>query len=162
APTWVAGELYIGGVGVAMGYLNDPDKTASSFVTHPGTGERLYRTGDLGRFLPSGDIEFLGRADFQVKIQGFRVEPGEIEQTLLEHPDVRQATVVARVTGSGKQLAAYVVSADDGARPDSAGLREFLAARLPSYLVPSYVTVLDRLPLTANGKLDRRALEALG
>ncbi|SHM11856.1 non-ribosomal peptide synthetase [Actinacidiphila paucisporea] len=165
APTWVPGHLYIGGAGLALGYLGDQAKTDAAFVTHPRTGERVYRTGDLGRHLPDGTIEFLGRADFQVKIQGFRVEPGEVEQTLLEHPDVAQAAVVARSTGSGKQLAAYVVGHPDAA-PDgaltSAALRDFAARCLPSYLVPAHITVLPALPLTANGKLDRRALEALG
>jgi amino acid adenylation domain-containing protein len=162
APTWAAGELYIGGSGLALGYLNDPDRTSAAFVTHPGTGERLYRTGDLGRYLPSGDIELLGRADFQVKIQGYRVEPGEIEQALLEHPDIRQAAVVGRASGSGRQLAAFVVGAAGQPRPEASGLAGFLAGRLPSYLVPSQISVLDRLPLTGNGKLDRRALERLG
>ena len=182
APTWVPGQLYIGGAGVALGYLGDPVKTEAAFVSHPRTGERIYRTGDLGRYLPSGDIEFLGRADLQVKIQGFRVEPGEVEHALLEHPHVRQAAVVARSSGSGRQLAAFVVggqhsgagtnsaadnraadnTAADSSRPDGSALREFLAGRLPSYLVPSQVTVLDRLPLTGNGKLDRPALETLG
>jgi pyochelin synthetase len=173
APTWVPGELHIGGCGVAMGYLGDPEKTRVAFVDHPRTGERIYRTGDLGRYLPSGDIEFLGRADHQVKIQGFRVEPGEIEHALLEHPAVRRAAVVARTTGSGKQLVAFVVGSDDAGAgseaehhdsdgPDGSALRGFLAARLPSYLVPSQVTVLERLPLTGNGKLDRNALAALG
>ncbi len=160
APDWVPGQLYIGGAGVALGYLNDPAKTAAAFAAHPRTGERLYRTGDLGRYLPSGDIEFLGRADFQVKIQGFRVEPGEIEHALTEHPGVRKAAVIARASGSGKQLAAFVVPAE-GASPDPAALRGFLAGRLPGYLVPDQVTVLDGLPLTGNGKLDRRALETV-
>jgi pyochelin synthetase len=159
APTWVPGHLYIGGAGVALGYLNDPERTDAAFVPHPRTGERLYRTGDLGRYVPDGNIEFLGRSDFQVKIQGFRVEPGEIEQALLDHPDVRLAVVVARGTASGKQLAAFVVGND---RPPTAPeLREFLTERLPGYLVPSHLTVLDELPLTGNGKLDRRALEEL-
>jgi pyochelin synthetase len=156
APVWTAGELHIGGTGVALGYLGDPQRTGAAFVAHPGTGERLYRTGDLGRYLPSGDIEFLGRADFQVKIQGFRVEPGEIEHTLAGHPDVRQAAVVARDTGSGRQLAAFVA----GARPDPRSLSEFLSARLPAHLVPSTISVLDELPRTPNGKIDRRALQA--
>ncbi len=160
-PDWVPGELYIGGAGLALGYLNDPEKTASAFVRHPRSGERLYRTGDLGRYLPSGDIEFLGRADFQVKIQGFRVEPGEVEHVLTEHPAVRQAAVIARTSGSGRQLAAFAVPAEAVGRPDPAALRGYLAGRLPSYLVPDHVAVLDRLPLTANGKVDRRALEAL-
>lgn len=158
APTWVTGELYIGGVGLAQGYLNDPERTAASFVSHPRTGERLYRTGDLGRYLPGGDLEFLGRADHQVKIQGFRVEPGEIEHALLEHPQVRQAVVTVRSSGSGKQLTAHAVPA--GGSPDPDSLRRFLAARLPAYLVPDDILVLDSLPLNANGKVDRAALAA--
>jgi amino acid adenylation domain-containing protein len=160
APDWVPGHLYIGGAGVALGYLNDAARTEAAFVPHPRTGERLYRTGDLGRHLPDGDIEFLGRADFQVKIQGFRVEPGEIEHALLDHPAVEQAAVVARSSGSGRQLAAFVTAG----RPPGVGtdaLRRALAARLPAYMVPSHITVLDRLPLTSNGKLDRRSLESL-
>jgi amino acid adenylation domain-containing protein len=162
APTWVPGHLHIGGAGLALGYLGDPAKTDAAFVRHPRTGERIYRTGDLGRFLPDGSIEFLGRADFQVKIQGFRVEPGEVEQTLLEHEGVAQAAVVARSTGSGKQLAGFAVPHPGAGDLGGAQLREFAAARLPSYLVPTHITVLPALPLTANGKLDRRALEALG
>ncbi|MFI0408238.1 amino acid adenylation domain-containing protein [Actinomadura sp. 3N508] len=158
APTWCAGELYIGGTGLALGYHGDPERTAAAFVTHPRTGERLYRTGDLGRYLPSGDIEFLGRADFQVKIQGFRVEPGEIEHALTAHPAVGRAAVVARTAGSGKQLAAFAV-ADETVTGEE--LTAFLQERLPSYLVPSHIAVVERLPLTANGKLDRRALEAV-
>ncbi|MGH3875888.1 MAG: amino acid adenylation domain-containing protein [Actinophytocola sp.] len=160
APTWVPGELYIGGIGLAVGYWHDSERTAASFVTHPRTGERLYRTGDLGRYLPSGDIEFLGRADFQVKIQGFRVELGEIEHVLGQHPAVRRALVAVRDTSSGRQLAALVVPAD-GQPVADAELREFLAARLPRYMVPATIGVTDRLPLTANGKVDRRALDEL-
>lgn len=160
APTWVPGELYIGGVGLAIGYWNDPGRTAGSFVTHPRTGERLYRTGDLGRYLPSGDIEFLGRADFQVKIQGFRVELGEIEHVLGQHPAVRRALVAVRDTSSGRQLVALVVPAE-GEVPDVAEVREYLAGRLPRYMVPATIGVTDQLPLTANGKVDRRALDAL-
>ncbi|MFD2764819.1 non-ribosomal peptide synthetase [Micromonospora eburnea] len=161
APTWVPGHLYIGGVGLAMGYLNDPDRTDAAFVSHPVTRERLYRTGDRGRYLPDGTIEFLGRADFQVKIQGFRVEPGEVEHALLEHPDVGGAAVVARTSGAGRQLAAFVVGRDGRDRPDPVVVRDFLAARLPAYLVPSHVVVRDGLPLTGNGKVDRRALETV-
>jgi amino acid adenylation domain-containing protein len=157
APDWVPGPLYIGGVGVALGYLGDAVRTEAAFVTHPQTGERLYRTGDLGRYRPDGEIEFLGRADFQVKIQGFRVEPGEVEHVLLEHPQVGRAAVVARASGSGRQLSAFVVS-----EVDEVTLRAYLVDRLPSYLVPSHLVVLDELPLTGNGKLDRKALEALG
>jgi pyochelin synthetase len=155
-PDWVTGELYIGGAGLALGYLNDPDRTAAAFVAHPGTGMRLYRTGDLGRYLPGGDIEFLGRADAQLKIQGYRVEPGEIEHALRAHPAVGQAVVVARSAGSGRQLAAFVTLDDPDADP--AGLREFVAARLPGHLVPATITVLAWLPLTSNGKLDRQGL----
>lgn len=160
APTWVAGELHIGGAGLALGYLGDEDKTRTAFVTHPRTGERLYRTGDLGRYLPSGDIEFLGRADFQVKIQGFRVEPGEIEHALAGHHGVRQAVVTTRTSGSGKQLVAFVGRASDGELSQEA-LQAFLAGRLPGYMIPSRITVLDRLPLTGNGKIDRRQLDAM-
>jgi pyochelin synthetase len=161
APDRVAGQLYIGGAGVALGYLHDEVRTAEAFVCHPRTGERLYRTGDLGCRLPSGDIEFLGRSDFQVKIQGYRVEPGEIEHVLSEHPAVGRAAVVARASGAGRQLAAFVTPARSTAEPEPGALRAFLARRLPSYLVPGSITVFSRLPLTANGKLDRRALEEL-
>lgn len=160
-PEWVTGQLCIGGSGIASGYLGDPEKTASAFVSHPLTGERMYRTGDLGRYLPGGDIEFLGRLDFQVKIQGFRVEPGEVEHALLDLPDIGQAAVVARRTDSGKQLAAFVTAREGSAEPVPATVLAALGERLASYMVPSHVTVLDRLPLTSNGKLDRKALSAL-
>ncbi len=162
APTWVAGELYIGGAGVALGYLHDPERTAAAFVAHPRTGERLYRTGDRGRYLPDGEVEFLGRVDLQVKIQGFRVEPGEVEHVLGEHRAVRQAAVVARSTPSGRQLAAFVAGRDPAAPPDPDDLRAYLAGRLPAHLVPSHLAVLERVPLTGNGKVDRAALEQLG
>jgi amino acid adenylation domain-containing protein len=162
APTWVPGDLYIGGVGLAMGYWGDPQRTAAAFVKHPRTGERLYRTGDRGRYLPSGDLEFLGRADHQVKIQGFRVEPGEVEHALCEHPRVRQAAVVAQDHGSGRQLVGFVVTGEEEPEPaDPDDLRRFLSKRLPAYLVPDRIAVLDRLPLNGNGKLDRTALAAL-
>ncbi|KAA2265769.1 amino acid adenylation domain-containing protein [Solihabitans fulvus] len=160
APTWTAGDLYIGGIGVAVGYLSDPERTRAAFVAHPRTGERLYRTGDRGRYLPDGEIEFLGRADFQVKIQGFRVEPGEVEHTLSGHPAVQQAVVVARGTPSGRQLAAFVLARPE-TRPDPAELLAHLSDRLPGYLVPSHLSLVDRLPLTANGKIDRLALETV-
>jgi pyochelin synthetase len=158
-PEWVPGELYIGGVGLAKGYIGNPDKTSAAFISHPVTGERLYRTGDLGRYRPGGEIEFLGRNDFQVKIQGYRVEPGEVEHALLEHAQVGHAVVVARSTGSGRQLVGFAVPAPGAGHPDGQALRDFLASRLPVHLVPSRVIVLDTLPLTRNGKLDRRALE---
>ncbi|MET8042731.1 amino acid adenylation domain-containing protein [Micromonospora sp. NPDC005215] len=159
-PDWVTGELLVGGVGVARGYLGDPDRTAAAFCTDPTTGMRYYRTGDLGRYLPNGEIEFLGRADLQVKIQGFRVEPGEVEHVLAAHCEVRQAAVIARRVGSAQQLVAYVV-AEQGCAPEPAGLLAHLAGLLPGYLVPSVVTVLDDLPLSANGKVDRAALAGL-
>jgi amino acid adenylation domain-containing protein len=152
-PVWVPGQLYIGGVGLADGYLRDEEKTAASFVVHPGTGERLYRTGDLGRFLPGGVIEFLGREDFQVKIQGNRIELGEIEAAILQHPDVRHAVVVVHGQRHGsKRLVAFVAPAVP------AGLDEFLAAKLPRYMVPVTYQELTAVPLTANGKVDRQAL----
>ncbi|MGI5519988.1 amino acid adenylation domain-containing protein [Micromonospora sp. CA-259024] len=161
APTWVPGQLYIGGAGVALGYWNDPERTAAAFVTHPRTGERLYRTGDLGRYLPDGDIEFLGRTDYQIKIQGYRVEPGEIEHAITNFPGAARAAVLARTSGAGRQLVAFVVADPDGPGVDPDALRVDLAGRLPGYLVPHQVQVLDMLPLTPNGKTDRRALEGL-
>src|SRR5213080_2204513 len=118
-PVWVPGQLYIGGVGLAKGYWRDEEKTQASFLTHPQTGERLYRTGDLGRYLPGGDIEFLGREDSQVKIRGYRVELGEIETVLAGHPAVREAVVLARDGGAPgeKRLASYLV-AEPGAALD--------------------------------------------
>ncbi|PWI45003.1 non-ribosomal peptide synthetase/type I polyketide synthase [Streptomyces sp. ICBB 8177] len=156
-PTGVPGQLYIGGVGLAEGYLRDEERTAASFVRHPVTGERLYRTGDLGRFLPSGEIEFLGREDFQVKLQGYRIELGEIETALLQHPAVRGAAAVVHGRPQGaKRLVAFVVP-QEGDRVPS-GIREFLGAKLPGYMVPETVVGIPELPLTANGKVDRKAL----
>ncbi len=164
APVWVPGDLYIGGRGLALGYWRDEEKTASAFVRHPRTGERLYRTGDQGRYLPGCDIEFLGRTDFQVKIQGFRVELGEIEHALLACPGVRKAAVVAPDAGSGRQLVAFAVREADAADGDEDAFVGTLLAetarRVPRYMVPSRVCVLEALPLTGNGKVDRRALEA--
>jgi amino acid adenylation domain-containing protein len=158
-PDWVPGELHIGGHGVAMGYWRDEERTNASFVTHPRTGERLYRTGDLGRYLPDGNLEFLGREDFQVKINGFRVELGEIEATLLAHEQVTGAVVTAvDAPGGAKRLAAYVTPAD----APTAELREHLAAKLPGYLVPDHFVALDAFPLTANGKVNRTALPVPG
>ncbi|MFF5972947.1 amino acid adenylation domain-containing protein [Streptomyces sp. NPDC012769] len=159
SPVGVTGEIYIGGVGVAQGYLGDPERTAERFLVHPVTGERVYRTGDLGRYLPDGDIEILGREDFQVKINGYRVELGEIEAALLRQDGVRTALVTAPAharTGQ-RQIAAYVVP-EPGAEPDPAALREALTALLPGYMVPSRFLTLDTLPLTTNGKIDHKAL----
>ena len=161
-PVGVAGELLIGGHGLARGYRGRPDLTAERFVPDPVSGEsgaRLYRTGDLARFRPGGEIEFLGRLDHQVKIRGFRVELGEVEAALAVHPDVRQAVAVARPeAGGGHRLVAYAVFS--GAAPDVGELRKFLASRLPDPFIPSVFVALDRLPLTPNGKVDRKALLA--
>jgi amino acid adenylation domain-containing protein len=163
-PDWVEGELYIGGAGTALGYWRDPDKTERSFVTHPHTRERLYRTGDFGRWLPTGDIEFLGRRDLQVKIQGHRIELGEIEAALLSHPSVANAVALLRKgeAGQGRRVVAYVVAAAAAASPPTpAVLQSFLAERLPSYMVPTAIVTLPALPLTSNGKVDRGALTKL-
>jgi pyochelin synthetase len=156
-PDGVVGELYIGGAGLAMGYLGDQEKTAHRFIRHPETGERLYRTGDLGRYHPDGVLELLGREDRQVKIRGHRVEPAEVEAALLAHPAVKDAAVIAHPDASGGlRLAAYYVLS--GTEFGAAELREHLGAQLPAYMVPSTFTPLGRLPLTANGKVDRAAL----
>jgi amino acid adenylation domain-containing protein len=159
-PVWVAGELYIGGVGLAQGYWKDAERTGERFVEHPHTGERLYRTGDWGRYRPDGEIEFLGRDDLQVKVQGYRIELGEIEAALSCHPEVAQAVVSAHGDRmADKRLVAYVVGR--GTNPDAAALRGALQATLPAYMVPATIHVLSSLPLSANGKVDRHALLSL-
>ncbi len=161
-PGGVAGEICIGGEGVAKGYLNRPELSAERFIASPFTsGQSLFRTGDRGRFLVDGNIEFLGRLDNQVKMRGFRIELGEIECVLREHPRVAAATVIVSVEGDGdKQLVAYVAVGEKEAGPKASELREFLAGKLPDYMVPSAFVVLEKLPLTPNGKIDRRALPA--
>ena len=157
-PVWVPGHLHIGGIGLAKGYWRDAEKTQASFITHPQTGEPLYRTGDLGRYLPDGTIEFLGREDFQVKVQGYRTELGEIEAALLQHPAVGTAIVTAvGDRGSDKRLIGYILSRQEPA-PTSEDVRQFLGSKLPSYMIPSAFAFIDQLPLTPNGKIDRRAL----
>lgn len=156
-PDWVSGEIYIGGVGLARGYWRDDELTSRAFVTHPRTGERIYRSGDLGRFRPEGWIEFMGRADFQVKIQGQRIELGEIEATLDQHPSVAACVATVRDRAGTRFIAAYVVPAPGGS-PDASTLDAFLRQKLPAHMIPRTFTLLEKLPLSANGKVDRRAL----
>ncbi|QMS87499.1 amino acid adenylation domain-containing protein [Nostoc edaphicum CCNP1411] len=163
-PIGVPGELYIGGDSLARGYLNRPDLTSERFILNPDAkSHRLYKTGDLACYLPDGNIEYLGRIDQQVKIRGFRIELGEIEAMLLQHPDVREAVVIAREDVPGnKYLVGYVVCSfiPEQVRTISSNLRKFLKQKLPDYMMPSSFVILDALPLTPNGKVDRRSLPA--
>lgn len=156
-PPFMPGRIFMGGVCLARGYWRDQEKTDAAFITHPETGERIYYTGDLGRWLPDGQVEFLGRADFQVKVNGFRVELAEIEGALAELPGVRAAIVDGQhqPDGSGTYLVGYVVS---DAPIDAPKLRSALRERLPLYMVPRVFVQLDQLPLSPNGKIDRKAL----
>lgn len=158
----VPGQIYVGGPPLGRGYLGRPDLTARSFLPDPftrKTGARMYQTGDLGRWRPNGTLEFLGRADFQVKIRGHRVDPGEIESALRERPDVADATVMATGVGAaGAGLVAYVVPT--GNAPSGSELRNALRAKLPEHMIPHQVVFLDRMPLTTTGKIDRKRLPA--
>ena len=160
-PIGVPGELYVGGVALARGYLNRPELTAERFVANPFSidpAARLYRTGDLARYRADGTIEYMGRLDHQVKLRGFRVEPGEIEAALAAHPDVASAVVVLRESSAeNARLVAYLTPSDGG-HPDTWRLQEFLRRQLPDYMVPTAFVVMERFPLTPNGKLDRTAL----
>jgi amino acid adenylation domain-containing protein len=162
-PIGVPGELHIGGAGLARGYLNRQELTQEKFISNPFSDDphsRLYKTGDLVRYLPDGNIEYLGRIDNQIKIRGFRIELGEIETTLSQHEDVQANCVIAREDTPGdKRLVAYVVANKDST-PTIQQLRQFLTAKLPEYMVPSTFVMLAEMPLTPNGKVDRRALRA--
>ena len=162
-PIGVAGELHIGGDGLARGYLNRPDLTLEAFISNPFSndpGARLYKTGDLARYLPDGNIEFIGRIDHQVKIRGFRIELGEIEVVLNEHPEVQESVVLTREDASGNPyLAAYIVPSE-GSAPTVKELRTYLKKKLPEYMVPSAFVTLEAFPLIPSGKVDRKALPA--
>ena len=160
-PIGLTGQLYISGVGLARGYLNNPELTEEKFIPHPFIeGERLYKSGDLARWLPDGNIEFLGRIDHQLKIRGFRIEAGEIEQTLLTHPLIQSAVVIAYEIDNNKELVVYLVSKEESVLPDIPTLHSFLAESLPDYMIPAYFVGLDSLPLTSSGKVNRKALPA--
>ena len=167
-PIGVKGELCIAGAGLARGYLNNPELTAAKFVPHPflpstpskgGERQRLYKTGDLARWLPDGNIEFLGRVDHQLKVRGYRIEAGEIEQAIMEHDAIQAAVVIGyNKGGQATELVAYLVPAPNAVIPAIEALRNDLAQLLPAYMVPAYFVELDSLPLTSNGKVDRKAL----
>ncbi|BDA68754.1 hypothetical protein CAL7716_029200 [Calothrix sp. PCC 7716] len=162
-PMGVMGEVYIGGVGVGRGYLNRPDLTAEKFIPNPFSKqtERLYKTGDKARYLPNGDIEYLGRIDNQVKLRGFRIELGEIEATISQYPGVRETVViVSEESVDSQRIVAYVVPQKEQTL-EIRELRTFLEAKLPSYMVPAVFVILEALPLTPNGKIDRKALPSL-
>ena len=172
-PIGVPGELHIGGAGVAQGYLNRPELSAAKFVDNPfdppalphtplnkgGRGDRLYKTGDLAKFLPNGQIECLGRIDFQVKVRGFRIELGEIEAVMAQYPAIKEAVAAVREDKPGEKiLVGYFVAQDNTTEEETNQLRPFLKERLPDYMVPMQFMKLDTMPLTPNGKVDRKAL----
>lgn len=160
-PFGIAGELYVSGVGLARGYLNNPELTAENFISNPfKAGEKLYRTGDLAQWTSEGDIEFLGRVDHQLKIRGYRIEAGEVEQALLAHEAIKTCVVIACETAVGKQLAAYLVPKPASDVPPLEELRVFLSRSLPEYMIPAYFVELDALPTNIIGKIDRKALPA--
>jgi len=163
APVGIPGQLYVGGDGLARGYLNRPELTAESFISHPfatEAGAQLYKTGDLVRYRATGEIEFIGRIDGQVKVRGYRIEVAEIESVLAEHESVREAVVIARQDSGDKHLAAYVTP-KEGATANTETLRRFLSEKLPAHMVPSVFVMVSEFPLTTNGKVDRHALSAI-
>lgn len=155
-PTWAVGELYIGGKGVAYGYINDAEKTKQSFITHPVTEEKLYRTGDWGKYLPDGNIEFIGRKDFQVKIRGYRVELSEIETIMLSFPTVKRVVVIP--INNRNNLAAFLITTSNSTLNKNE-LKEFLHTKLPTYMIPSEFICLEKFPLNNTGKIDRKKLD---
>ncbi|NOQ24220.1 MAG: amino acid adenylation domain-containing protein [Bacteroidales bacterium] len=155
-PVGISGELCISGAGLALGYLNNIELTSDKFIAHPyKEGERLYKTGDLARWLPDGKIEFLGRIDHQVKIRGFRIELGEIESLLQKHEQIKDSVVIDREENGEKYLCAYLVNEENFSEEE---IRSYLSASLPDYMIPSYIIELDEIPLTPNGKVNRKAL----
>ena len=158
-PVGIPGEIYVGGAGLARGYLNHPEQTILAFIPNPFSNtpsRRLYKTGDLGRYLPDGNIEFLGRLDDQVKIRGFRIQLGEIEAVLGQHPAVAETVVVVREDVPGnKRLVTYLV-VNQATAPTIPELQQFLKQKMPEYMVPSTFVLLEVLPLTPNGKVDRQ------
>jgi acyl carrier protein len=155
-PIGITGEIYIGGIGVARGYLNQPELTAEKFINNPFDSGKLYKTGDLAKYLPDGNIEFIGRIDEQVKIRGFRIELGEIEKNLLQHPNIKETVVIALENEQKyKYLVAYFVTNKSIKITE---IRDYLAQKLPDYMIPSAFVFLDKFPLTPNGKIDKKAL----
>ena len=160
-PVGVTGELYLSGEGVSRGYLNRPDVTATRYIPNPFSvvpGGRFYKTGDLARYLPDGNIDFLGRGDSQVKLRGFRIELGEIQSVLLTHPALQEAVVMVYGEDANQRLVAYLVGKQQQAIPSTTELRSFLSEKLPAFMVPSVFVALDQMPLTPNGKINRQAL----
>jgi hypothetical protein len=160
-PAGVPGELYIGGDGLSTGYLHQPALTQERFVADPfQPGSRMYRSGDRVRYLADGNLEFLGRLDAQVKLRGYRIEPGEIEGVLAEHPAVRESVVLAREDVPGEKYLVAYVTARPGTSVEQGTVAEYLRTRLPDYMVPNAWVVLDEFPVTPNGKINRSALPA--
>ncbi|MFF5428458.1 MULTISPECIES: non-ribosomal peptide synthetase, partial [unclassified Streptomyces] len=159
-PPYTTGHIHIGGTGTALGYWKDPHKTNNAFTTNPHTHQRLYRTGDLGRYWPDGTIEFLGREDQQTKINGYRIEPGEIDNTLTTHPHIHTTltTTHTNPTTNTRQLTTYIIPTNPTTPPNPQDIRNWLHTKLPHYMIPTHIITLDKLPLTPNGKINHKAL----